>query len=321
MNSQPPRLGIERSSPHAPRVELTAPALDALRELVIGLDRGLPPSEVPALRDRARARLFDLESEGVEASLADAARRARGALDDAGEDREGWARSLDLSYQELWAAASARGEAGSAPRRITPHNPWRSAFHALGGIAAALVYRFLLEPTVAMALAGAASLLGLALEVARRRSPAFNRRFMGSGFVRRVARPDEHRRLWSSTHFAWGVTVAVLFTPPIAAQVACVVLGVGDPVASAVGRRAPGPKLLEAKSLGGSLAFVGAAGAAALAFLSFTSDLGLGAAAWVALASAVAGAVAEILSRRIDDNLTIPIAAGFAAAWALGRLA
>ena len=74
-------------------------------------------------------------------------------------------------------------------------------------------------------------------------------------------------------------------------------------------------------SLEGSLAFVVSAAVATVALLLVFSPLGVGAAVTVALAAAVAGAVAELVSLRVDDNFSIPLsaAAGVAlATWALG---
>ena len=66
----------------------------------------------------------------------------------------------------------------------------------------------------------------------------------------------------------------------------------------------------------GSLAFVAASMLVVWPMLLLLGPpLGAGRLAAVALLSAVAGSIAELLSRRIDDNLTIPLASG-AAAWA-----
>ena len=221
---------------------------------------------------------------------------------------------LAAAYDRLRAAMAAKQVLGrSAPRRITAPNLARSLFHALTGLFAALAYRYVVAFPQAAAIAVSASLLGLVLEGSRRRFEGLNRRFMALPFVRRVSRPDEYRRLWSSTQFAWGVTLAVMTTSPIAVQVACVVLALGDPAAGLVGRRWPLVPLVDGKSLGGMLAFVGVGSGAALAYLGLTADLPPPEAARLGISAAMAGAVAELCSKRLDDNLTIPAVAAWAA--------
>ncbi len=236
-------------------------------------------------------------------------------------DRGQWPSSLEQAYRQLRVQAVRHSPAARAlPRRVSSHNPHRSAFHAAAGLCAALVHRYLLTPDAALAVAVGLSGVGLALELTRRQLPSFNRSIMASRFVRRVSRAHEHRRIWSSTYFAWGVTATMLFAPPVAVQLACVVLAFGDPSASIVGRHAGGPKLLEAKSLGGSLGFVGAGTAFGFAFLLLSQDLSFGTSLVLAGVASLAGAVAELFSKTVDDNLTIPIAAGLAATLLLASI-
>jgi dolichol kinase len=293
----------------------TSVALADLRALVLALDRPSEKNDPRALALRVRARLASLEDPDCPGwqAAAERAARAAGEVASAPPARfRALARELAACHEALRVAAGPEA-ARAAPRRITRHNPWRSAFHAAGGLAAALAARYLVDARGALAIALGASLVGVVLELGRRRVARFNGWFMQTRFVRAVARPDEHHRVSSSTWFAWGVLGAVLLTPPLAVQVGCVVLAVGDPAASLVGRRAGGPKLLEAKSLGGTGAFVLAGGLSALLFLLATSSLAPLIALRIALGAAGAGAAAELFSRRIDDNLTIPIAAALAA--------
>ena len=88
-------------------------------------------------------------------------------------------------------------------------------------------------------------------------------------------------------------------------SLALLVLSVGDPVASAVGRGAPGPRIA-GKSLAGSAAFAVAATLAALG-ASFHTDVPLG---WWLIIGAIVGAATEVTPLRLDDNVTIPLIAG-----------
>jgi dolichol kinase len=87
-----------------------------------------------------------------------------------------------------------------------------------------------------------------------------------------------------------------------------------------VGRRFGRTKLINGRSLEGSLTFVASAGAVALtALLIFFPELTVAQAVLLAFGGALGGAVAELLSRRVDDNFTIPIAAGMSV-WAMTAL-
>lgn len=311
-------------------MEHLSSALVDLREVVLALDAdGGPEIEKAGARARsleARLGALPLGPPDTDDGLARTLDETRATLEVVAAEAEARSRE-DERWNELSREAAARYDAlrsalearglrdvvRNTPRRITRHNPSRSAFHAAGGIAAAFSYRYLVDFGGALAIAVSASILGIVLEVLRRRVGAFNAWFMHLGFVKKVARPDEHRRIWSSTYFAWGVTAAVVLCSPLAVQVGCVVLAIGDPAASMVGRAAGGPKLLEAKSVGGSLAFLVFGGLAAWGFLAGTSPLPLVEAAQIAFFAAFIGAIAELLSRQVDDNLTIPIAASLAA--------
>ena len=91
------------------------------------------------------------------------------------------------------------------------------------------------------------------------------------------------------------------------------VLGFGDPLAAIVGRRFGRTPIRAGRTLEGSLAFVAAGGGAGLVALAvFTPEVPH--AVGVALTAAVSGALAELFSQDVDDNLTIPLAAALGAA-------
>jgi dolichol kinase len=94
-----------------------------------------------------------------------------------------------------------------------------------------------------------------------------------------------------------------------------VVLGVGDPLAAIVGRAYGRTKLLHGRSLEGTLAFaLSAALACFVAFVVFHPSLGVPLALGAAAAAALSGAVAELVSLRVDDNFSVPLSAA-AGAW------
>ena len=91
-------------------------------------------------------------------------------------------------------------------------------------------------------------------------------------------------------------------------------LGAGDPFAALIGRRFGTVALINGRTAQGTLAFFITGFAAAVLALSwFHPDVAI---VRMALGAASFGAIAELVSRRLDDNLTIPIAAA-TGAWLL----
>ena len=94
-------------------------------------------------------------------------------------------------------------------------------------------------------------------------------------------------------------------------------LALADPAASFIGRRWGRTKLIHGRTLQGSMMFVVVGSIAAFAALAiFHGEFGLGTAALMAASAGVAGALAELGSGRLDDNLSIPVISA-AAAWAV----
>ncbi len=199
-----------------------------------------------------------------------------------------------------------------------PPNRTRAAFH-VGAAAFCLVLIATLPIGALKWVSGAFALTSWSLEITRRIWPAWNERLVA--VFAAVAHPRERFVINSSTWYMTALVALSLTHDPVLCTIGVAVLGVGDPVAAAVGRRWGRVSLLHARTLEGSLAFVIAATAAAWSLLLWLVpevpwSAGLRLAAW----GAVAGAVAEMVSRRVDDNLSIPLAAA-GAAWASACLA
>lgn len=200
---------------------------------------------------------------------------------------------------------SAGEDLRSVVERTRGLQPWRRVFHAVNGLALAAVLGPLgvAHPTGAAALAVILGLL-LAVDAVRLARPranvAFFRRF------RWLASPRDERRPASSTWYVAGVLLALLVFPPEAALVGVLVLALADPAANLVGRLW-GRVAFGDGTVSGTATFVLVGSLAALPVT--TPGLALGA--------ATAAALVERIPWPLDDNLTIPLAAG-AAAWALG---
>jgi dolichol kinase len=205
-------------------------------------------------------------------------------------------------------AEALRAEAIHVPS-LRPTNYARSFFHLGSGVLALLAIELYPWHWLLVACAVAFALFAWSFEVARRLSPAVNAWVMR--LFKPVAHAHEAKRVNSATWYATALLLLSVTNSAIACAAAVVVLAVGDPVAGLVGRRFGRIKLLHGRSLEGTLAFVVSAAAAVFVVLRFFhgSTLSVGQAALVALGASVAGAVAELVSLRVDDNFSIPLSA------------
>ena len=142
----------------------------------------------------------------------------------------------------------------------------------------------------------------LGFDLARIRSPRFNRwilRHFGS-----ILRDEERDGFTAMPYFTSGAFLAsLLYSPPVA-KASLILLTFGDVSATMVGQNF-GRIRIGRKSLEGSAAFV-LAGALAAILLSPLHDLPL---ATIAI-GALSGALIELVSTRVNDNLTIPVVTG-----------
>lgn len=196
---------------------------------------------------------------------------------------------------------------------MRPKNYARNVLHVVSASSALAILELAPSWTIAIGIAVAVAALGVTLEVTRRMSPAINAACMA--VFGRTAHAHEAHRVNSATWYAVAVLLMALSEQTVPSAIALVTLGVGDPIAAVVGRRFGRTKLVSGRSLEGSLAFVASASLAAMAFVVIVHPEVAAARAMIAVAvGAIAGALAELFSRRIDDNFSIPLAA-FAAAY------
>jgi dolichol kinase len=135
-------------------------------------------------------------------------------------------------------------------------------------------------------------------------------------FFSKVAHPTETHRVNSATWYItalFGLSLLWLMPgiePSLVAGAAVGTMGVGDPVAGLAGRRWGRLRLANHRTLEGSLAFLVSAFVMVLAFIVVIHPaVSLGAALILAAGMSLCGALAELMSRRLDDNLTVPLCA------------
>lgn len=191
---------------------------------------------------------------------------------------------------------------------LRPENLSRSLMHVLGGVTVLALIQLLPGLRELRMIALTFFLLAWGLEISRRFVPAVNVFCMW--LFARVAHAHERQRVNSSTWYTTALLGLALFTSPMVASVAVAVLGFGDPAAALIGRRWGRHRLASGRSLEGFAAFVVAGSAASVGTLWAFYPEGLAHhGVLTAVAASAAGAVAELLTRRLDDNLVIPLAA------------
>jgi diacylglycerol kinase (CTP) len=179
----------------------------------------------------------------------------------------------------------------------------RKLFHLLGGLGLLALYALLGREQALWSYTVLAGIV-LLLEIARLRSPAFNRMLFArfGSFIRK----SEERRMTGTVPYLLGVGLSLLFYRVEIAAAAVCFLAFGDVAATAVGERFGRTKIAGEKSLEGTLAFIAAATASGLLLAVVDIHLMRG----IILAGALTAAFAELLPLPLNDNLVIPLASG-----------
>lgn len=223
------------------------------------------------------------------------------------ERRDTLARAYEELLLELKAKRVARASALAQSRQLKPVNYARNLFHATNGIVAVTLYHFFLTKEQALWVLGTIFAVFGTLEITRRFSDRWND-FLVDKVFGAISRPSERYRVNSATLYLLALIIIAAAFPKPAVEAAILVLGLGDPMASLIGKRFGRRKLFRDKSVAGTAAFFVTSFVAVGVLLGLTAE-GLSAARLVLAAGgiAVAGAVTELLSSRIDDNFSIPV--------------
>ncbi len=204
--------------------------------------------------------------------------------------------SLQLSLRELEIHVPT----------LRPTNIRRSVLHAMGGLLAITILWAAADSYWAVAVALPLATFGWTLEFSRRRWPAFNDSLMQR--LGPFAHPHEWRRINSATWYCSALAILSLTFHPLASAIGLAALGLGDPMASTIGRRFGRRRLIHGRTMEGTLAFVlvvlvGGTVVARIFEPGLTWPICVG----LAASGAIAGAVAELFSLRIDDNFSVPL--------------
>ena len=231
--------------------------------------------------------------------------------------REEW-----VAFGDRLATRYAALVAGLRQHRLrlpeTRRTNWKRCGVHVGAALLALTFVALTPAAAQIVAAGVFFVYAWSMEVARRRSKRLNDRLMA--FYGAIAHPHEHHRVNSATWYGTALFALSLLQTPLAAGLGLTVLGFADPAAASVGRRWGRVRFPNGRSLEGSLTFVAVGGLAALAAALLVFGQPLAFAALLAGVACVAGALAELVSGRVDDNLLIPLIAALAV-WGVVLLA
>lgn len=226
-------------------------------------------------------------------------------------------REIGNDYEAL--LADMRRQSATTTDHLThikPKNLWRNLFHVSTGVFAVAMYELVWGKTGMLILGASVLVTFFALDVLRRVWPETNGLLVGRLFGR-ISRPAEAHKLPSATWYMGALLLGVALFSQHAIEVGTLVLAFGDPAAALAGKAWGRRKLFRDKSVAGSFAFVITASVFVVAFLLVVGH-SLYTAVIIGVCASVAGAVAELFSHRMDDNFTIPLLAGGAAALLLG---
>jgi dolichol kinase len=202
-----------------------------------------------------------------------------------------------------------------AGKRSSETGLLRTLYHGFG-LVIPIVYLTLLPNRLLVSEILLAIFIGFLLaDILRFLWPAWNR--LVSRILKGFIKADESNRFNGSTYYFLSATLVIYFLHPYIAASAIFMLSLGDAAACLLGRRFGTIKLFGGKkSLQGFLALFATAFAVGLILLPWK----------IALVGAFAAAAIEVfpfhlllgenLARWLDDNLTIPIASGWAMAGA-----
>ncbi len=189
---------------------------------------------------------------------------------------------------------------------LRPTNWSRSILHVSSGVFGV----FCLEVAphwLVLAVAGAWAVFCWTCEIARRRSPRINALLMKA--FAPVAHEHETYKVNSATWYATALILLAATNQMLWGIAGLAVLAIGDPVAGFIGRRWGRTRLLHGRTLEGTFAFFVSATVVTATLFMVLHAVTPGTAFALAAAAGACGAIAELISLRVDDNFSIPLSA------------
>lgn len=189
---------------------------------------------------------------------------------------------------------------------LRPTNWSRSLLHVSSGAFGVFCLEVLPHALV-VGVAAAWAVFCWTCEISRRRSPRINALLMK--VFAPVAHEHETYKVNSATWYASALLLLAAPNQMLWGIAGLTVLGIGDPVAGFIGRRWGRTRLLHGRTLEGTLAFFLSATVVTAVLFMVLHAVTPGTAFALAAAAGVCGAIAELISLRVDDNFSIPLSA------------
>lgn len=189
---------------------------------------------------------------------------------------------------------------------LRPTNWSRSLLHVSSGVFGV----FCLEVAphwLVLAVAGAWAVFCWACEISRRSSPRINALLMKA--FAPVAHEHETYKVNSATWYATALILLAATNQMLWGIAGLAVLGIGDPVAGFIGRRFGRTRLVHGRTLEGTVAFFASATVVTATLFMVLHQVAPVTAFALAGAAGLFGAIAELVSLRVDDNFSIPLSA------------
>lgn len=289
---------LDRSRFTWPKLTRTMPAqLTAIRASLAELLSRSPAKTSPqtrAIADSLSTRLVELE-------------RAITAHAPETHVRSDWIAFRARVVPSYEALASTLRRVSLPVPSLRPKNYVRNVVHVLAAMTSILVLEVAPSWNLVISLAWGIAIAGWTMELSRRYSPAANRVMMR--FFGPIAHPHESREINSASWYALSLALLASTREIVPCVLALVVLGIGDPAAAFVGRKWGRLRWVFERSVEGTLAMIVASMAVGVPLIILAHDLAVPSAFAIAGAAASLGALAELYSRKLDDNLSIPIMA------------
>ena len=194
----------------------------------------------------------------------------------------------------------------------------RRLVHCANGCAIATAYALIFTHQQIVHTFGSIACLVYILDRVRIHYPELLER--APGINRLLFRAEEEFKESAMTPYAIAILLTLLTFPKTLALIAIYTLAIADPLSALVGITWGRRRVVQNKSLEGSLAFFVATAIITAVVLRTTTLVAPWPLAGVAITIGLAGAIFEMLPLRLDDNLTIPLFVGFAG-WAVCALA
>jgi len=198
---------------------------------------------------------------------------------------------------------------------LRPRNVKRNIFHMLSGIIVLFLVNYLVPQVYLVHLACVFFVLAWGLDLGRKKYPMFQQfaMFLFKG----VKHPHETYRINSATWYTTALLILATFFDLTSINCAIIILAFSDPAAALIGRKYGKIKILHGRTLEGSLTFfLTAFVSSSLIITAFGNQFYFEHLFKVAFLTSFIAAITELVSHKVDDNLTIPLSAAIGVSFA-----